>query len=112
MAAAATGVTLVEKMTVSLQVHFVTHSVSSISENGGLPPITFLRLARQPQGKDKAENREEDKQDNKTLLGSVVDRLRLLLDGRAADRTAGVAVRHPLTAVGADDFSHGEDLVE
>ena len=70
-----------------------------------------MRLARQPQGHDKAEDREEDKPDNKTLLGSVVDRLRLVLDGRAADRTACVAVVYRLAAVGADDFFHGEDLV-
>lgn len=76
-----------------------------------LPFLVRVRLARQQQGKENAEHREEDKPDNKTPLGRIVGALVLVLDGCAALRTAGAAVRHRATAVGADHIIHGESLV-
>lgn len=45
-------------------------------------------LARQPQRNGNAGDREDDKPDNITLLGSIECRLGLFFDGRTADRTA------------------------
>jgi hypothetical protein len=73
----------------------------------GLAPF-FVMLARQPQGKGKAEEREQNKPDNKTPLRLVVSRLRRIPEGGATERTVGTASCYRHAAAGADDIFHGE----
>jgi hypothetical protein len=74
---------------------------------GDFSPFLWM-LARQPQGNGNAEEREQNKPDNKTPLRRIVGRLWRIPDGGAAERTVGATTRYRHTAAGADDIFHGE----